>query len=253
MSKLKIISYFIFLSFILFDSFAEDKITVITENYPPLNYVHQGKLSGAAVEIVDAIQQQMPEQLTIEILPWKRAYLTTLNTPNTILFSMSKSVERKNKFKWLGPIAKKKYAFYALADSPIKLLSLNDAAHYLIGVINGSINEEFLLAKGLNTLNSVNSPLQNLSKLMKGRIDLWYTSTETMVSTLKAMNIDADQLSELFMVQDQYLYIGFNIKTPDHVLHQWQDIYKKLHKSGVIKNIYKNRNELHMYPETMPN
>ena len=38
---------------------AGDDLTIITEDYPPLNYVEDGALGGPAVDIVRAIQERL--------------------------------------------------------------------------------------------------------------------------------------------------------------------------------------------------
>ena len=100
------LSSFLMLSFFvstLFDTwsnraFAEQKFRLITEDYPPLNYVEQGELKGVSIEIVRAIQDKIKESADIEVMPWKRAFLTVSETPGTAIFSIARSPQRETLF-----------------------------------------------------------------------------------------------------------------------------------------------------------
>ena len=51
-----------------------DDLTIITEDYPPLNYVENKELKGPAVDIVQAIQDRLGSADKINVYPWARAY-----------------------------------------------------------------------------------------------------------------------------------------------------------------------------------
>ena len=49
-----------------------EKLTILTENLPPLNYVENGKLVGSSVEIVEEIQRRVGSVEPIQVYPWAR-------------------------------------------------------------------------------------------------------------------------------------------------------------------------------------
>ena len=51
------------------------------------------------------------KDIPIKVMDWDEAYQITLEKPDTIIFSLTKIAERKNKFKWVGPIATKLLVF----------------------------------------------------------------------------------------------------------------------------------------------
>jgi polar amino acid transport system substrate-binding protein len=224
-----------------------------TEHYPPLNYIKNNKLTGPAVDIIYAIQEQLNFKSKVEVYPWKRAYITTLNNHNTAIFSLARSTKRENLFKWVGPIASKQYALYALTTANIKLNSLNAAKGYSIGVQNGSIAEEYLISQGAKNVFPVTMPKQNLGKLLKGRIELWYVNTATLIEQAKLMSIPLQQLTKVLALKKEQLYIGFNKEVPDKTIELWQTIYENLYHQGVIKNIYVKYNLLNLYPDKLTN
>ncbi len=84
-------------------SFAADitGLKYMTEIYPPFNFEKNGQLQGVAVDFLKEVWKEIgiPEQ-KIEILPWARAYNLVQKTPNTVLFSTTRSEARENLFKW---------------------------------------------------------------------------------------------------------------------------------------------------------
>lgn len=228
--------------------YSQEKIRIVTEDYPPLNYLKDGLLTGPAVDIVNAIQEKANTNTVIQVLPWRRAYISAEKMNNTAVFSLTRSNDREALFKWVGPIAVKRYGFYALSDSSIKIDAIEDALKYVVGVQNGGISEEFLRAEGFKTIHAVTSPNQNLGKLLRRRIDLWYASNGTIDEQIRRMVIKPEKIHEVFSVRDEKLYVGFNKNTDDSIVSKWQGLYQELHNSGVIKKIYSNHSlDIH-YP-----
>ncbi len=85
-----------------------DDIIFMTEQYPPYNLEEDNKLQGIAVDTLALMLQRAGSKQTredIEMLPWARGYKRVLSEPNTCLFSTTRTEERENLFKWVGPIA----------------------------------------------------------------------------------------------------------------------------------------------------
>lgn len=227
---------------------ADQQITLVTEDYPPLNYLNDGQLEGASVDIVRAIQNRIGEPGPIEVMPWKRAYNLAENNPNAAIFSIARSTKRESLFKWVGPIATKKYALYGLAERNFSVNDLQDVKEYVIGVQSGSRREEFMREIGVKRLHSVILPEQNMGKLLLGRIDLWYTSFDTLLA-YKQETQNLKDVEEVFVVKHDRLFIGFNQNTPEPEVNKWRKAYEQLYNQDLIKSIFEKRNELHLYPK----
>ena len=95
----------------------DDALTILKEDYPPLNYVENKELKGPSVDIVRAIQEKLgrADKIAdkISVYPWARAYRFLETRKNTALFSTARTSSRENQFKWVGPIAEKKIGMYA--------------------------------------------------------------------------------------------------------------------------------------------
>jgi polar amino acid transport system substrate-binding protein len=227
---------------------SSNQLTVITEDFPPLNYAENGVAVGPSVEIVKAIQAKLGIDNKIEVYPWARGYKMTTDNANTAIFSTSWNKERDPLFKWVGPIAVKKYMFYAKAGSGIKISSLEDAKAYRIGVQREGVTELDLKAAGFTNLDAVTSQAENLEKLRRGRIDVWYADAGSIVVLCKQAGVDIKELEPVFLVREGKMFIAFNIKTPDATVKAWQDAYIALYNDGTIKKIFERHQLDNFYP-----
>lgn len=55
-------------------------IMVVTEELPPYNMTVDGKLTGMATEVVQAVLDEVGEGARIQSMPWARAYDIALNS-----------------------------------------------------------------------------------------------------------------------------------------------------------------------------
>ncbi len=240
----------IVVSVTLFSSlgFSKEKVTILTEDYPPLNYLEDGILKGPAVEIVQKMKQKLNVKKPIKVYPWARAYKMIEKDANIGLFSTIRNKKRDMMFKWVGPLAEKRYSFYAKSDSKIVVKNFDDAKKYSIGVMRESATEHFLKSKGFKNMENVTVPEQNIKKLLVGRFDLWYASNATVNALSKKLNIKSDKIKEIFIVKESVLYIAFNNKTSDKTIKLWRDTYDVLYKNGTVKKIFKKYDLDALYP-----
>lgn len=151
---------------------AQAPLLLTTEESPPYNLLHGTEVVGSSTEKVKELMRRARQPYRIELMPWKRAYELALEQPQTCVFSTTRTTERENLFKWVGPIAFNEWVLFGRADSPIRLATLEDARPYLIGAYIGDVREQYLRTRGFR-VESVASDAQNARKLTMGRIDLW--------------------------------------------------------------------------------
>ncbi len=218
---------------------ANSDLTIMTENWPPLNYVENNVLKGPAVDIVRAIQKKIKNENKILVFPWKRAYTYTLEQRNKVLFSMVHSKKRDMLFKWVGPIAEKRYSLYAKKGFTGKIETLEDAKKFSIGVQREGFTEQYLETRGFANLQKANNATQNARKLLRERFELMFDSYSTFSKTIKQYEMNKDDFIEVLQVQRSLMYIAFNKYTPDETITLWQNAYNDLYESGAIEEIFK--------------
>jgi len=244
-----VVAVMIMTSLYIFNSrvHAQEQLEILTCECPPLSYEKNHKAEGPGADLVRHIQKELNTREEISIFPWARAYKTTLEVPNTVLFSTAKTALRETLFKWVGPMAEKKYYFFAKIGSKIKINSIEDAKKYNIGVHLGSNNHSFLLSQGFETLQPVVIEEQNLMKLYYDRIDLWYVDSATPRSLMK-LNFMKGAVEEKYFVQSIKLYYAFNKATPDRIVKNWQQALDNIRQQGTMLEVFKKHNLENLYP-----
>ena len=89
------------------------QLQLYTEEYRPLSFYDNGKLTGMAVEVVEQLMQRTDTSAAIQVVPWTRGYHQVQHEANSGLFSIVRTARREALFQWVGPIALGHTSFYA--------------------------------------------------------------------------------------------------------------------------------------------
>lgn len=147
-------------------------VNFVTEEYPPFSY-HEGKdLKGAAIEQVRMLMRKAGIDMSVEIMPWSRAYAATQATPMTCLFTTAHSPERDQLFKWVEPLLVDDNILVATASSGIPETDPDSTRRYVVGTHRGDYTEKLLKEKGFTRIDVASDFPSTLRKLLSGRIDL---------------------------------------------------------------------------------
>jgi polar amino acid transport system substrate-binding protein len=215
-------------------------LRILTEDLPPLNYVRDGALVGPSVEMVREVQRRIGSREGIQVYPWARAYQIALEEENVVLFGVSHTPPREDKFKWVGPLAFKRDILVAKKGSGMVINSLADARKVRrIGVLRDDTKEEFLESRGFTNLEPVSDERKNAQKLMMGRIDLWVFKKPGLKTVCALAGVDYDALEEVFHLRQTRVDIAFSLKTPDAVVEQWRAAFADMLADGTVAAIRK--------------
>lgn len=215
------------------------ELTLYTEDSPPLNYLKDGRLDGASVAVVKAIQARIGDRTPIQVVPWARSYRALEQDPNVALFSTTRTEQREHLFKWVGPIGYVNWVLVKKRGSPVRVDALDDARSVpRIGTYQQDAREQWLKSLGFTNLESVPSDDMNCRKLQAGRIDLWITGDIDMVATCGNQGIDLRELEVAYVAKKQELYVAFSKGTPDATVRRWQDAYDALVREGEFRAIH---------------
>jgi polar amino acid transport system substrate-binding protein len=219
------------------------ELTILTENLPPLNYVDNGNLVGPSVEIVKEIQKRVGSKEQIQVYPWARAYKMALEEENVVLFGMTYTDVRKEKFKWVGPLATKRDILVAKKSSGIKIKDLEDAKKVKnIGTLLDDTRGRLLERNGFRNLEPVSDEQLNAKKLALGRIDLWAYKIPGLRTVCDLAGVDHTEFEEVYHLREIDLMIAFSKKTSDSIVQKWRDAFNEMLADGTIMQIRKNWN-----------
>jgi len=216
------------------------KFSFITEEFKPLNYVENSSLTGLAPEVLKVVCQRLNIPFEVKVLPWNEGYSLVQQTDNAVLFSTILNSERKDLFKWAGPIATLDWLFYATPQNHINLNALEDAKLAgRIGVIADYSIEQFLVGQGFTNLVYCSDNIDAFDKLLKGEIDLFPSDRITAEAALNSLNKTIYAVSEKLTIRTDMVYFAFNKKVPDDVVADFQQQIDILKEDGTLKGLYR--------------
>ena len=218
-------------------------LQALTESLPPLNYEHEGKITGFASELLDLMAAEAGIPLQKQLLPWVRAYDRATKPGDTVLYSLVRTPERESLFRWVGPIGPRRILFYKWADrSDIQLKSLDDARAYRIGTTLESAATKNLIKQGfvpmpmdgaVSGLEQGVNDEQNMRKFIAKRFDLLVSLDWAAAYNAKNVGIDPADLVPALVLDDRLNYwYGLNLSVDPDVAKRLNAALQKLRNDG---------------------
>ncbi len=225
---------------------ATENLRVVTEHLPPYQIVKNNKLiGGTSYFIMAEVFKRAGFKVKFEVLPWARAYHIALNEENVIIFSMTRSPEREDKFNWIGELRNLKYSFYALKSTTKNFISnIEQAKKYKMVAVRGSFEAESLLKLGFvqgQNLTLTRGYLEAWEMLLKGRADMTYANAIIGESIYKSLALNSDPFfNHSYIVDENKLYVAASKKTPESIVVKLTTALESLKKDGSFSAILIN-------------
>jgi len=215
-------------------------ITVVTEEYPPYNFLDgKKKISGMATEVVEEVLKRARLDYKLAIYPWARAYQLAQDAPNVLIYSIGRSAQRENLFKWVDVIAPYDVSLYRLKGrSDIRVGHLADAKRFRIGAVRDDIRAQYLEKEGLKP-DLVNDDSANAKKLATGRIDMFPIDRFGLIALYQREGMDPGTVVQVIKLEalSAGLYMAFSRQTPDDVVDQCRAALAGIKKDGTFERI----------------
>jgi polar amino acid transport system substrate-binding protein len=200
------------------------EISYLTEEYYPFNYTEDGDLKGISVNLLRLIWKELgqPDQ-PIQVMPWARAYDRVCNVSNTVLFSMARTSQRENLFRWAGPIATVRFVLVARKSSRIVLDDLDKAEGYRIGTLRDDITDALLQKHGeRNKIEALANMEQNILKLMEGRLDMVAYEERSWKQIAIRHGLSPDDFETVSVLSETPVFYAFNLDIPPNLYWDFQ-------------------------------
>ena len=220
------------------------EIAIVTENYPPYHYEHNGVVVGQGTETVQAVLNVLNIKARIEIYPWARAYYMALHHKNTLIYGIARTPQRENLFKWIGVSSPVRYCLFALTSrNDIRVHTLEDAKRYKIGTVRDDIVELYLLQNGFQIRANIepNSSFEaNFKKLISQRIDLWGVADLAAHYIAQSNRYPKSVIKEVYCLKAlsaEGAYMAFSKNTPDALVDRFREALRKIKADGTYGRI----------------
>lgn len=234
------IFHLLFLFSFVFKTAAQNlpPITIVSENFRPYNYIHNGEFTGPATEIIREILKELEiEEYEIQVYPWARAYQLALEKENVLIFSIARIPQRENLFKWIGQIETIELGIVKLkSDTSVVIDSIQDIDKYRSALFLESPLEHYLDSKEIPITYRVGNYHSTVQMLVHGRVDLIPTSTSGFLEVAAKLGYDKDMFEVAYRFTDleKGLWAAFSKSTADSVVEIFINAYN---------NVMKNRSE----------
>lgn len=213
---------------------------LVTEEYPPVTFMRDGRPAGFVTDIVREIAARQEIADNIRLTSWKNAYNMALIHPNVVLFSAERTPEREHLFQWVGPVGRNSAILYARKGSGIRIASLEDARRVAaIATTTNWFTEQYLRREGFHNLVSSPDPRANVRQLMNGEAQLSIFTDITVPAIVKDAGYSMHDLEPVFTVSQTDFYIAMSRDTPAAVVRAWQATLDAMKRDGSFERLYR--------------
>lgn len=215
------------------------KITVVTEEYPPFNYSEGGRITGFSTEVVEEVLKRARLEFDLGIYPWARAYQMAQEAPNVLIYSIGRNDKREALFQWVDVIAPYDvYLFRLKSRTDIKVTDMASLRRYKVGAVRDDVRAQFLEAEGIKA-DLVTDDGVNVKKLSGQRIDMFPIDELAMVALYKREGVDPNTLVKVMKLDrlSSGLYMAFSRQTPEDLVNRCRVALAEMKKDGSFERL----------------
>jgi polar amino acid transport system substrate-binding protein len=154
-------------------SMAEQAITVVAAEFPPLTTNAGGQPGGVVLEVVREAGKRAGIPLEFSFLPWQRAQLETLARKDVLIIPFTRTPGREAQYQWVAPVLEFHTVLVTLAKPPA---SIEEARKLVVGYVRGTSFKDEAEQAGFPFIEETNDDVMNARKLKLGRIGAWITT-----------------------------------------------------------------------------
>jgi polar amino acid transport system substrate-binding protein len=211
-------------------------LTLLTEENPPFNYTEDGRLTGLATDVVNAIVQRSGLSARTEVLEWDDAYRRAQADRDTCLFATARLENRERLFAWIGPLSTSFWGVFGKPDFAITIRTLADLKPYRIGGVTNDAKIEFLRENAVTNIKAVPEDRFNPPRLLlapddPNRIDLWISNLHAAREVAKAAGVPGVKL--VFVAREIPVYLACSPQTAPATLKALSDAFEQVKASGL--------------------
>lgn len=219
------------------------EILVVTESFPPYNYIDQQtkEHTGLATDIIKAVIKETGSSYKLIEYPWARAYRMAQGTPNVLIYSIKRTEEREKMFKWVGELSTYKSHFIVLKSAKLAPFnSIEQLKTQHISVIRDGAIANSLINDGFTNLDLSASRDVIWKKIKMGRTKIWCTN----ILSARYVVEQSGDTPDLIQILQPYpnnksksLYAAFSKETDDKVVSTFQQALMKIKRNGIYQSI----------------
>lgn len=198
----------------------------------------EGRVKGAAVELLQLVAERLGRELQLELMPFARVLqdAAQLGRPQLVL-PPARLPGREALLSWIAPLIDVRFMLFAPAESKIDISSLDAAKALRIGGMRSAGMVELVQAAGFSRLQFVTSNEVALRMLQAGRFDALLTADHSVCDGLRRMGLPYGAVREGALLQKVQLWLAASKAMPAAELQRWQQAVEALRREGLIEPV----------------
>lgn len=216
-------------------------VHAVTESTPFTAQAPDGRVAGAAAEIVErTLQRAGVRDYDLKLYPWPRSYALAQQEPGVLIFPMARTPEREKLFHWVAPIIRAEYRLFSLADRrDIQVASLADAQRYAIGVIRDDVRHLYLRRRGFVRLAVSADTAENFRRLTNRQVDMVVLSDAAARMLCEQAGADCPGVARVFTLDEigADFYMAYSLQTDAALVQRTRAAYEALRTEGALSKL----------------
>jgi len=233
--------YFLLYILFTFASFCSaESIIVVTEDFPPYNYLSNGQAEGISSEIVTAaLKESGITTKSWDFYPWPRSYAIALAKKNVLIYSIARVPERETLFQWVGTIAPYKTSFYMSSNQSFVVNSMTDAKKFTVGVSRDDAIKIYLEEHGFDKLHVSRLDVLNIRMLLSGKFQLIAYDEASFQYRLEQTGLDPNAFERIYRIAEltDELYMAFSKQTNKATVEKLRNGLSAIKEKGIYSDI----------------
>ncbi len=229
----------LFIATIMYSEAYAIEVKVLTSNMPPYSVDNSPQEPGFSTELIEAVFKAAKIPFNLRFVPWARAQVTTQDPKNTnyMMFTLSRTKAREPKYKWIFNVCPIRVGFISLEGDPFHTIEEAKKSGLRIGVCDGTPWIKFLVKHQVDSIDSAPNERSNGLKLLRNRIDLWYTAQDRGYYYLKKLGLKKKPVVGQ-PLQEYQLYLVANLNFPDEIVDKLKVAYERVKKQGTYQGLH---------------
>ncbi len=212
------------------------ELKALTAELPPYTISADAPLPGIGHELVQEISHRSGVQIDIEYMPWKRAQNMAKETPNTLVFGLTRTPTREPDYMWITKLVDSSDIFVTMDKNVDSYDTAKDLSK--IAVMGGTPREKSLVKNGVENIELVPEEQLCAKMLQAGRVEGWYTLDHRAAFIWKQ---EGNKLTDLVLgapVQTQEIWLAANKDMPAEDVEKIKSAMEDIKADGTYDKIF---------------
>ncbi|NQZ69925.1 MAG: transporter substrate-binding domain-containing protein [Lentisphaeria bacterium] len=217
----------------------KNNYSIVTSNLPPWSMHDRTEKiaeSGIFVDITNEIEKRLGSSIQARSIPWERAQNMTQESDNHIIFPLTRTESREDKYTWIIKVMPQDLVF---ANFSGKALDLKSATDEKLILVHKESPPNYVLRsnKFTNMHETTDGSKQIVKMLLAKRADTWFSAKSLIQYSIKNTQLEK-RVKYGPPIKRGVQYIAASKDMPEDIVLAYRKAFKELEEKGIIQMIF---------------